>query len=74
MTETPREVKVGTHTALVAQAGLTYQLFHLLVIGADAGLGWQITDIDRRSIYRYSDQLAEFQLLMSANLNLGFAF
>ena len=74
VTETPREVKVGTHTALVAQAGLTYLLFHLLVIGADAGLGWQITDIDRRSIYRYSDQLAEFQLLMSANLNLGFTF
>lgn len=50
MTVTPLEVKVGEQFAVLGQAGLTYRLTRTLLIGADAGVGWQLIYINRHSL------------------------
>ena len=74
VTASPNEVKVGEQFAALGQAGVAYRLTKSLLIGADAGVGFQLIEIDRHNRYQYSDQLSDSQLLFSGNVNIGFTF
>lgn len=69
------QVRLGQHLAVVAAAGIWYQVGSRFVFSADGSVGWQTKLLDRTGYPFYNEQLdrnAWFRV--SGNLNFGYQF
>ncbi|QDA61738.1 hypothetical protein [Hymenobacter jejuensis] len=67
--------RVGQHWAVLANAGVWYQINERLVFTADGGVGWQTKKIDRNGNTFIISQLDTNRWFrVSGNLNLGYQF